>query len=403
MLDLLNQVGCIIEKYNSNTSKQFNIFEVAGIDTRETIICRIIAELLDPLGQHGQKSKFLKIFLESCLEYKQFSEAEIDDAIVSLEFPVDNSRRIDIVIQVGCSFIPIEVKINADDLPSQCFDYCKFARKKDSAAKIVYLSVDIHAPPPISRRGCDEEYLEDKDILNISFGDHIINWIQQCIALTEKSELMPLRVVLIQFLAAIQNFTKEKYIMAETFELLYKSERNMRSAVKIAISAEECKKEMIRKFYEAVEENLGSEVRLKKRLTKGNGDYKSLEPVQPLASCINYFVKHIDNCNLDIGLRIEIYDDLCVGFGLVENGLFIQLGDRKDSDEIMSLFCRRYRVSPWYISYDLVFYGEDKDKTINFRSCNDNYFKLFSEDTFSEIVKATVKKTKSMLDTLRLL
>ncbi|TAH59676.1 MAG: hypothetical protein EWM50_07655 [Gottschalkiaceae bacterium] len=40
-----------------------------------------------------------------------------------MEYPIDEDRRIDIVIACASRFIPIEVKIHARDQYSQCYDY----------------------------------------------------------------------------------------------------------------------------------------------------------------------------------------------------------------------------------------------------------------------------------------
>ena len=45
--------------------EQFNIFKVCGIDHYELQHSKIIAELLNPQGSHGQGCLYLKLFLET--------------------------------------------------------------------------------------------------------------------------------------------------------------------------------------------------------------------------------------------------------------------------------------------------------------------------------------------------
>ena len=45
--------------------KEFNIFRVQRILNDEVKICRLLRELLDPRGSHGQGSVFLRLFLET--------------------------------------------------------------------------------------------------------------------------------------------------------------------------------------------------------------------------------------------------------------------------------------------------------------------------------------------------
>ena len=44
-------------------TKDYNIFSVLQIQSKEVLICRMIADLLNPRGQHGAGAEYLKIFL----------------------------------------------------------------------------------------------------------------------------------------------------------------------------------------------------------------------------------------------------------------------------------------------------------------------------------------------------
>lgn len=44
------------------------------------------------------------------------------------EYLIDNGKRIDIMLQNPAFSVPIEVKINARDQQSQCYDYAAYAR-----------------------------------------------------------------------------------------------------------------------------------------------------------------------------------------------------------------------------------------------------------------------------------
>ena len=43
---------------------EYNIFSVLEISDKEVIMCRMLADLLNPRGQHGQGAIFLYVFLE---------------------------------------------------------------------------------------------------------------------------------------------------------------------------------------------------------------------------------------------------------------------------------------------------------------------------------------------------
>ena len=52
-------------------TKDYNIFSVLQIQSKEVLICRMIADLLNPRGQHGAGAEYLKIFLRDCLGMKK--------------------------------------------------------------------------------------------------------------------------------------------------------------------------------------------------------------------------------------------------------------------------------------------------------------------------------------------
>jgi len=68
---LLHEVSRIHEKYRfleEKTGARFNVYSVARIERSEVIVhSRMIAELLDPSGIHGQGNVFLGMFLRTVL------------------------------------------------------------------------------------------------------------------------------------------------------------------------------------------------------------------------------------------------------------------------------------------------------------------------------------------------
>ena len=52
------------ENVNLLKTKDYNIFSVLQIQSKEVLICRMIADLLNPRGQHGAGAEYLKIFPE---------------------------------------------------------------------------------------------------------------------------------------------------------------------------------------------------------------------------------------------------------------------------------------------------------------------------------------------------
>ena len=160
-------------------TKDYNIFSVLQIQSKEVLICRMIADLLNPRGQHGAGAEYLKIFLRDCLGMEKMDTKLADQAIVTAEYAIDDERRIDIVIEIGSYFLPIEVKIYAADQKSQCFDYYQYAKRRDAQAKVYYLTLDGHRPGKDSTSSGSQSVPEE-DIVCLSFREHILNWLKAC-------------------------------------------------------------------------------------------------------------------------------------------------------------------------------------------------------------------------------
>ncbi len=136
-------------------------------------MCGILADFLNPEGSHGEGSKYLKEFFRTVL-HEDVSDEILKDARVYKEYPITNDRRIDIVISYRGGFIPIEVKINADDQRSQCYDYYHFAYVKDKETYIVYLTKTGYKPSAYSLTGELGDKLNDEKVRCISFNKDII-------------------------------------------------------------------------------------------------------------------------------------------------------------------------------------------------------------------------------------
>lgn len=156
----------------------FNIFEVAKITLSEEIHTAIIAELINPKSRyHNNGADFLKLFLEGIKQ----PIADLADADVEVEKKTADGRRIDMVIQTKEYYIPFEVKIWARDQPRQITDYHAFAKENAKNSQTVpciyYLTPNGHAPDKDSAGT-----LRSDEIVCISFREHILSWLDQCIA-----------------------------------------------------------------------------------------------------------------------------------------------------------------------------------------------------------------------------
>ena len=138
---------------------RFNVLDY--LKTDELGLSRIMADLLDPDGGHGQGALFLKTLLRGLAERERRPGMEstlremcmaVDDPaphiLVEKERRIDGDRRIDVSIEIdGRRCIAIENKPYSDDQPDQVKDYLAFLRRK-YPDRFLLLYVSAAGDPP---------------------------------------------------------------------------------------------------------------------------------------------------------------------------------------------------------------------------------------------------------------
>lgn len=173
---LLREVETITNSYKlvtKTTGDKFNIFSILKIERNEVNThSRLIAELLNKNGSHGQGNKYLKLFLDN-LAIKSFNINE--GYSVHVEFfagkvTKDKGGRIDILIKNKQSeVILIENKIYASEQPKQLYRY---QNTFPNAKEILYLT--LHGEKS------QDESSENVNYQCISYSRDIINWLEDC-------------------------------------------------------------------------------------------------------------------------------------------------------------------------------------------------------------------------------
>lgn len=193
------RIACLLcEEKVEEADYEFNIFEVAGIATREVHICSVVAELLSPNGFHGYNRIYLDLFFDVILSGWEKPDKWVN---VHKEWSTDkgkDSRFIDIVIEDSTRFIPIEVKINADEGDNQCAAYLDYARnhprnRSKDKVPLIYLTPDKRPATGLSAK---------EDAEPISWND-IERWIYECLVATTRDK-QSVRYVLHHALAAVR-------------------------------------------------------------------------------------------------------------------------------------------------------------------------------------------------------
>lgn len=202
--EVLSEISESCKEFSTDTPlSEYNIFNVLEINAKEVVMCRFLADLLNPEGQHGCGILFLQSFLQDVLKEYRMSDTLLAHTDVIKEFVIDNDRRIDIVIQNAFFLMPIEVKIYADEQEGQCYDYYEKAKN----APIVYLTRFGDIPSEYSRKKKDgTNILSPEKIRCISWADDICGWLTEL--LTQLNE--PIKSTVMQYIDAIRIIADER-------------------------------------------------------------------------------------------------------------------------------------------------------------------------------------------------
>ena len=161
---LLEAAQKVNRELDFHTAHRFNALSYLRYD--ELGLSKIIADLLDPAGVHGQGSTFLKAMLELLSTAPEGFDAkhvptseELLCAIssahriqIDIEQNIDENRRIDVVVEIqnqdGMLWcLAFENKPYAGDQDKQCEDYLKFlARRYPNSYLLVYTPPHLTMP-----------------------------------------------------------------------------------------------------------------------------------------------------------------------------------------------------------------------------------------------------------------
>lgn len=171
-----------------NRGEKFNIFEVLGIQRKETILhSPLLAELLNPKGRHGMGDKPLKQFLsdvcKDCLPFNA-SNAKVETEFFA-GYKDEESKtggRIDIIISDSAhNAIIIENKIEAKDQENQMYRYRDFGKRYYKNYVNFYLNKLGDPASELSvGSSLDDKVCLGDDYLTLSYKDDIIPWLKRC-------------------------------------------------------------------------------------------------------------------------------------------------------------------------------------------------------------------------------
>lgn len=426
--ELLTKIDDMIKNKSSIYGKpqaEYNIFQTLGVSVKEVIMCRFLADLLNPEGQHHCGILFLKTFLTNVLpdviRADLLNDTLLNHTVVETEYTINDSeaimecdkRRIDIVIYNSRFFIPIEVKIFAGEQKAQCYDYYEYALKKHSDATLVYLTGFGKFPGKYSRKASNGgKIVQKKKIKCISWAEDIYDWLTDL--LPQIAE--PAKTTVIQYIDAVQAIAdKGAHEMKEdSAELLIKSTDFFHAGLQIEKSMRTAKVKLIRMVFDDFREEMGKllsqhkyGLRLEKKFDyyyyeneSHNFFYDSSKSTYP---GLNYVVKKeghdvaFENKCLQMWFRIEIEENLLAGFTIF---------DTENETEIDSIDNSLAKEASQYLNKDIIMpigwwltwcYSNGKHRdgyyrdVPDFRHMNPCAVRLVDEGERKKFVQHTVK------------
>ena len=253
--NILMHAGEILRRHEEiarRTGQRFNLFDLLDRATDEVKgHSAFIAELLSPLGSHGQGDLFLKVFLgrlASLAPAWQLGEAD-GGWTVRVEEAFDQSRA-DIVLYGATHCIIIENKIYTSEHSGQLQRYYRWAKDTGRTAGVIFLPVEPDEPSQAARKELGDE------LLSTDYASLVLPWINDCIGLGAR--VPSVRESLIQYHRLVARLTQEPEDMnslQEITDLLDKPEK-LDAAAQLAAALVKKRAEIHLRFWKAIEEAL---------------------------------------------------------------------------------------------------------------------------------------------------
>lgn len=225
LVSVSRELGILREarrRYRARLAPDFNLLFYTG--TNEMYLSRVFADLLDPEGNHGQGSRFLKGFLYFLEKRCNFSKLEddghIEGASVKTEVPTSHiqrqNRRLDVLVRIPNHLVLcIENKPWAMDQENQIKDYIEGlkARSKNYNNNwlILYLSGDGNPPSEGSIQGAEWEKHEENGNAKVIGYSNIVEWLDGCVSSCESERVR-------FFLCEFRDYVKRAFVMRQDMQ-----------------------------------------------------------------------------------------------------------------------------------------------------------------------------------------
>ncbi len=228
----------------------FNLFRVLGIERNEvTTHSRLLREILDPAGSHGQRGKPLSLFLRYC-RGKGGEFATLPDLGDERDWRVTEEDlrppygRMDIVLEstANSTLIVIENKVDSAEGEDQCARYLEWmgTQKAFDRRVLIYLTPKGEAPNSLT-----------SGVETLSYEIDIKAWLDDLIP---KIKPLALQSTLEQYrdvVTSFGDFWSGEITMPELVAFVRKKE-NLEHALRVHDAVDEACRELDKEFWEVL-------------------------------------------------------------------------------------------------------------------------------------------------------
>lgn len=328
---LLNEVSlCIGQRIASG--EDYSVLETAIKGNEEMMHSSVIASLLDTRGSHGQKCRFLELFL-GCLP-ELFKSFDASGARTACERYIgqkteDSGGRVDICIENSSGqMIVIENKIFAGDQEHQILRYVEFLRgmlRNRGGVKfpVLYLTPDGHSPSDDSTQADGMQCRCGEDYVCISYKDVIVPWLDKCInEMQEKPHMQ-------EHLSTYRDIIRKKVLgmdrKKDIINIIERTEKNIKAAREISGQLDEIKIDAVTTFWRTIKKNL-EEDGLCPEFCHFDAN-KKLMIVQDIEGLVRKYVDRPNEDNRYFGISVKLQNDSHVCL-LVEENIYFAIAPK---------------------------------------------------------------------------
>lgn len=372
------------ERKNSKNSSTFNIFSVLRNEHDEVNLhSKFISELFND-NKYGKK--FLKQFLDDI----NLSDINFKEKKVLWEKQVNIYSRIDILVKLSDEFgnkkvIIIENKIYADDQSKQLERYyTSFENQyKKEEIIIIYLTLDGRKPSDDSLG----EKLNINDIYLVSYEEHILKWIKNCITICINDN--SIAEILKQYILLINKITgKGDQKMIEEIKNIILEKNYFKNMNLLKKSLIEVEIELQTRFWKKLEEKILKKFPELKRFNNieqiennfnysDNGDFIKdfyYKGKNNRYYGLMYQIRELENSN-KLFFRIEIEHQIYYGFRIINDKK--EYSHNKKFADRFRLEEKNYKLTDWWLGWK---YFEYNGEEINFKYPSQKLINTLGED-----------------------